>query len=69
MRNGIKDNLRDQKLGYFVSLYSSITWNQRVNAEKNSFMDKSQKLFGIGLVLLAVNVIFFTIILVFFSKK
>ena len=69
MRNGIKNNLRDQKLGYFVSLYRSITWNQRVNVEKNSFMDKSQKLFGIGLVLLAFNVIFFTIILVFFSKK
>lgn len=69
MRYGIKNNLREQKLGYFVSLYQSITWNQRINTEKNELMGKSQKLFGVGLVFLAFDVILFIIILVFCAKN
>lgn len=68
MKYGIKNDLREQKLGYFISLYHSITRNQRVNTEKNDFMENSQKLFSLGLILLAIDVIFLSILLFFFSK-
>lgn len=68
MKYGIKNDLKEQKLGYFISLYHSITWNQRTNTEKNDFMRKSQMLFALGLILLAIVIILLSIFLFFFSK-
>lgn len=69
MSYGIENEIKAQKLGYFGSLYDSITWNQKCNTKKNKLMEYGQKFFAVGLVILLLYIIVLCISIMFISDN
>ncbi|MGI5115635.1 hypothetical protein [Treponema sp. SP13] len=69
MSYGIENDIKTQKIGYFGSLYDSITWNQICNSKKNKLMEYGQKFFVIGLGILLIYIIVLCISIMLFSDN